>query len=203
MKDRSQTARLLTNGRKQKQVHQYRGVSEEEAWTRFDAEDANAADGKRTADDADLASEPSTKLSLRCAASVLTRMRDLADIWRPVYTVPPKSSLIQNYGVANGVICRVGQNEQNGFTCYTMLLHLLPRLMAVVHGAVGIAPRTSFSTETCLFLQPSVSTLTGTHRLLWHLAFDSLRQQCTVQTYPAVKSDARTSASQPKGKKMS
>ncbi len=44
--------------------------------------------------------------------SVLTRMRDLADIWGPVYTVPNASGLVKHYVVSNGVICRVNTKQQ-------------------------------------------------------------------------------------------
>lgn len=42
----------------------------------------------------------------------LTRMRDLADIWGPVYTVPSTSGLIKQYGVSKGVICRTGKSSK-------------------------------------------------------------------------------------------
>ena len=44
--------------------------------------------------------------------SILTRMRDLADIWGPVYTVPTASGLIKHYVVSKGVICRVDKKQK-------------------------------------------------------------------------------------------
>ena len=40
-------------------------------------------------------------------SSVLTSMRELADVWGPVYSVPTASGLIKHYVVSKGVICRV------------------------------------------------------------------------------------------------
>ncbi|KAL8858803.1 MAG: hypothetical protein Q9178_004720 [Gyalolechia marmorata] len=59
--------------------------------------------------------------------SVLTRMKDFADIWGPVYTVPSKSGLIKNYGVSNGVICRVAQNKQSA-ALHATRCHYISRL---------------------------------------------------------------------------
>lgn len=39
--------------------------------------------------------------------SVLARMKDIADLWGPVYTFPSASGFIKHYGVSKGVICRV------------------------------------------------------------------------------------------------
>ena len=39
-------------------------------------------------------------------------MRDLADIWGPVYTVPTASGLIKHYVISKGVICRVGKKQK-------------------------------------------------------------------------------------------
>ena len=44
--------------------------------------------------------------------SILTKMRDLADIWGPVYTVATASGLIKHYVVSKGVICRVGKKQE-------------------------------------------------------------------------------------------
>ena len=44
--------------------------------------------------------------------SILTTMRDLADIWGPIYTVPSASGLIKHYVVSKGVICRVNTKQQ-------------------------------------------------------------------------------------------
>ncbi|KAL8807174.1 MAG: hypothetical protein Q9182_000856 [Xanthomendoza sp. 2 TL-2023] len=45
--------------------------------------------------------------------SLLTRMRDLADVWGPVYTVPSSSGDVKFYGVSKGVICRVQATKQS------------------------------------------------------------------------------------------
>ncbi|KAL8910842.1 MAG: hypothetical protein Q9172_007779 [Xanthocarpia lactea] len=59
--------------------------------------------------------------------SVLTRMRDFADIWGPVYTVASKLGLVKNYAVSNGVICRVAQNKQSA-ALHATRCHYISRL---------------------------------------------------------------------------
>ncbi|KAL8871788.1 MAG: hypothetical protein Q9174_002455 [Haloplaca sp. 1 TL-2023] len=50
----------------------------------------------------DLPSEPK---------SVLARMRDIASIWGPVYTIPSETGLVKYYGVSKGIICRVSTRK--------------------------------------------------------------------------------------------
>ncbi|KAL8730569.1 MAG: hypothetical protein Q9166_004023 [cf. Caloplaca sp. 2 TL-2023] len=47
--------------------------------------------------------------------SVLARMKDFADIWGPVYTVPASAGLVKYYVVSKGVICKVNDVEQSPF----------------------------------------------------------------------------------------
>ena len=44
--------------------------------------------------------------------SILTKMRDLADIWGPVYVVGTAFGLIEHYVVSKGVICRVDEKQK-------------------------------------------------------------------------------------------
>ncbi|KAL8724201.1 MAG: hypothetical protein Q9181_006930 [Wetmoreana brouardii] len=57
-------------------------------------------------------SHPKPQRSVTKFKSVLARMKDLADIWGPVYTVPSESGLIKFYGVSKGVICRVDAKSE-------------------------------------------------------------------------------------------
>ncbi|KAL9013328.1 MAG: hypothetical protein Q9173_001972 [Seirophora scorigena] len=47
--------------------------------------------------------------------SLLTRMKDLAGIWGPVYTVRPGAGLVKCYRVSKGVICRVEPRKETSF----------------------------------------------------------------------------------------
>ena len=43
--------------------------------------------------------------------SVLARMKDIASIWGPVYTIPSETGLVKYYGVSKGIICRVSTKK--------------------------------------------------------------------------------------------